>query len=453
MSDTPPMAKVWKVNLVLLLIVLGGAATLWWLDAQEGQRVEADKASKRITHHFSVQESSGPKAVVRVEWQYPSLGKEPQGAGRVTIVPQETAPEGKGAPPGRWRITAPAAMQSNDGAVARLLGILGENYDRKVAESGADPAPYGLQSPAAVLTVHNGAGESLQLSVGQSAPASKKHYLQVGAQGPVVLVPAQAVSGLLQSLNDVREKRLFANPAGRLVQRIHRESPSGQTTLVREADKPWQLLAPLKDLASESRVEAWLNALLQISGSGFAPVSAEGAFKLVTPDWNLVLEGASGEKERVRIQRQEKRLLAWREGEVDALVLDSTQAEELDKSAMELIALRPLPLPQTPAKLQVTHQGKTLTATKEGGQWPKPVWNGVEDILTREAWRGVSPKPHGDAWLTVIVFQDNEQRVIPFWKEGGSVVLAPPNRPLELELTQYQVKAFEETIKALLAEE
>ena len=435
------MAKAWKINLFLLLILLLTAAVLWWLDARDNRQVEADKAARAITSQFSLQESRGAKAVMRIEWQPPG-----QESDSMTIVPSQKVP-------GRWSITAPALMRTNDGAVTQLLGILGEHYDRKVADGGADSVQFGLQKPAAVLTVHNGAGESLQLSVGQSAPASKKQYLQIGAQGPVVLVASQAVSALLKNPAELRDKRLFANSSGEPIQRISRESAGGRTVLAREPEEPWKLLAPLADLASENRVEAWLNALTQASGTSFVPLKVEEVLKAAIPDWLLILENAAGEKETVRIHRQEKRLLAWREGEADALLLENYFLEELDKSAMELVALRPLPPQQIPIKLQVTHQGKTLVTAKKEGQWPKPAWSGVEDILTRDAWRGVEPQPHGEAWLTLTVFQDNEPWVIPFWKEGESVVLAPPNRPLELELTQYQSKAFEDTVKALFAKE
>ncbi|MEO5340350.1 MAG: DUF4340 domain-containing protein [Magnetococcus sp. MYC-9] len=443
MTDTSSVAKGWRVNLSLLLLLIMAVSVLWWLDRRDAQRTQEDKASRAIS-------AIPPQAVVRLQWWRSTheTGKE---SDSVTIVAQTKGQDGR-EPMGRWQIVAPEKKRTHDAAVQRLLEILGESYDRKVADNGADAAQFGLDRPTSVLTVDNGAGATLKLSVGRSAPASKKQYLQIGQDGPVVLISAQVVAGLLQNPLDVRDKRLFTLRSAQELQSVRRESAVGSLQLAREKDKGWRLLAPVTDAASENRVEGWLRQLLQANGSGFSPRTAGEAFKEGKPDWTLVVESGTGNKEEVRFQRQEGRVLAWREGEPDALLLDNV-AEELDKSAMELVALRPLGNRPAPEKLQVTYQGKTLATAKKEGQWPKPVWSGMEEVLIRDAWRGVPSKTHAEPWLTLIAFHGQEQWVIPFWKEGDAVVLAPPDRPLELELTHYQAKAFEDTLKALFAAE
>ncbi len=439
------MAKGWKINLFLLLILIAAAAVLWWLDDRDARRVQGEKAARSVS-------AMVPKSVVRVQFWRPAAEKGKEGT-TVTIQSQESGSDGKGKSNGRWQMVAPDKARTNDAAVDQLLTILGESYDQKVSDTVVNPAQFGLDRPDAVLTVHNKEGQSVQLSLGQIAPASRKRYLQIGVDGPVVLLSSRAIGGLLQNLDALRDKRLFAHSSGQTVQRITRSRPNEQMIVTRGQDKPWQLESPLADMASANRVDGWLGGLLQASGTAFAAVQAEEAFKTSGPDWTVVLENGEVGKETVRIQRQEGKLLAWREGDPDALVLDGYLAEELDKPAMELVALRPLGAHGIPMKLQITHQDKTLTTAKENGQWPKPVWTGIEEILTRDAWRGVKPKPHGEAWLTIIAFQDKEQWVIPFWKEGETMFLAPPNRPVELELTHYQMEAFMDTVKALFPTE
>ncbi|MBF0461367.1 MAG: DUF4340 domain-containing protein [Magnetococcales bacterium] len=445
MSDTSSMAKGWKINLLLLLTLIVVAVVLWWLEYRDARHVQEEKASRAIS-------TMTPKAVTRVQFWRPEAEKGKEGT-TWTILPQGIGPDGRGEPNGHWQITAPEPIRTRDAAVNQLLGVLGESYDQKVADTVADSAQFGLDKPMAVLTVQDGGGHTLQLSVGQSAPASKKQYLQIGVDGPVVLLSAKAVGGLLQNLEDLRDKTLFANQVTPSIQRIIRERPNERMVLERGPDKPWQLVAPMVDLAAENRVEGWLNALMQANGSGFVALKAEEAFQTAKPDWTFVLETEKGGKETVRIQRKEANLLAWREGEPDAMVLDMYLAEELDRAAMELVALRPLGNHDAPVKLQVTHQDKTLTTAKKDGQWPKPVWAGVEEIVTRDAGRAVKPKSHGEAWLTIIAFQEKEQWVIPFWKEGETITLAPPNRPVELELSHYQAEAFMDTVKALFPSE
>lgn len=444
MSDTASLSKGWRVNLFLLLALLFFAAVLWWFDRQDTQRTQAEEASRVISTLL-------PDSVARIEFWRPGLGRE-EGS-RVVMVPLEGGKEGPGGR--RWQMVTPEKVRAHDAPINRLLDLLGKRYERKVAERVEDPAQFGLDKPAATLTVQDGAGVSLQLTLGLSAPASKNRYLQIGVDGPVVLVAPQVVGELLNDTDNLRDKRLFANQMVKSLSRVTRERPNEPPlTLSRTQDKPWQLLSPLADSASENRVGAWLNTLMQVNGNGFVAGKAEVALKERSPDWTLVVEHGEGERETVRIQRGESHLLAWREGEPDALKLDLSLAEELDKPVMELIALQPLAdKSSTMLQLQVTHQGKTLTVAKKDGQWPKPVWTGIEDVLTRDAWRGVTPKPHGDAWLTIIVFQEQAQQVFHCWKEGETIVVAPPNRPLELELTHFQTKAFMDTVKALFPEE
>ncbi|MEO5348555.1 MAG: DUF4340 domain-containing protein [Magnetococcus sp. YQC-3] len=441
MSDAASMTKQWRINLLLLLLLLAVAATLWWLDRQEAQRLQGEKVARTVS-------TIPAKSVVRVQWWRAGTAQSPEPS-NMTLMPQA------GEPTGRWQISTPSVRRTNSQAASRLLEILGESYDRKVTDNVTDPVQFGLDQPAAVLTVHDAEGHALQLTVGRTAPASKKQYLQIGANGPVVLFPAQAVSGLLQNPDELRDKKLFAKQTPQSVQQIVLTRPSGPVTLKRGSgeDKLWRLTTPVEDLASENRMDAWLQTLLHAQGSGFSPLSAAAAFKERPAEWTLLLESGTGEKESVQLQRVDGKLLAWRDGEPDALVLENYLAEELEKPAMELIALQPLGSQGSPMELQVTHQGKTLTSTKKEGKWPKPIWTGIEEVLTRDAWRGVARKPHGEPWLTIMAFQEKSQWVIPFWKEGDSLLLAPPNRPVDLELTHYQAEAFMENVKALFAPE
>ncbi|MBF0400537.1 MAG: DUF4340 domain-containing protein [Magnetococcales bacterium] len=446
MSDTSSLSKGWRVHFFLLTILLVAAAVLWWLDRQESQRVQAEQASRAVT-------AMQPQSVKRIEFWRPAVEKGKEGS-RVVVVAQEGERAGKGGVAGRWQMIEPDKARTHDAPVNRLLELLGARYERKVADSVADPVQFGLDQPAAVLTVQDGSGTSLQLSLGLSAPASKNRYLQIGVEGPVVLLSPQAVSGLLQSPDDLRDKRLFVNPTAQTISRVVRKRADEQMILVREKEKPWQLLAPLEDRAAESRVDGWLNGLMQLNGNGFMAVKAEEAFKDNPPDWSLEIETSEGGRELVRLRRNKGNVLAWRVGEPDALVLDLPLVEALDKPVMELVALQPLVIQDPKSlQLQVTHRGKTLTMAKKEGQWPKPVWSGVEDMLTRDAWRGVPPRSHGEVWLTIIAFQGQGQQVFRCWKEGETMVVAPPDRPVELELTHYQTEAFMDTVKALFPAE
>ncbi|WP_130470598.1 DUF4340 domain-containing protein [Candidatus Magnetaquicoccus inordinatus] len=442
MSESSSMAKGWRIQIALLLLLLSGAALLWWLELRETQRTAEEKSS-RLIGKFA------PNSVKKVQFWRPAREKGKEG-NALTIVRNELPKEAGSLPSSRWQIQLPERVRTSDAAVEQLLAILSESYEQKVTDKVTDPAAFGLDSPVAVLTAYNEAEQAVQISLGMSAPASRKRYIQIGVDGPVVLVPPKLVDGLMQQQDGFRDKHLFARQMASGIEKFTRERPNERLELNKK-DKQWWLLSPIQDMASENRVNHLLETLTQAQGNSFVALPADET-TAVAEDWLLTLH-FSDQQERVRLQRRDNRLLAWRAGEPDAMVLDAHLAEELNKPAMELIALRPLEQGVQIKKLEISHRGKSQNASKQGEEWEKPVWKGIEEVLTRDAWRGVKAKDRGEPWLQIVVRQDERHWQIPFWKEGESLFLAPANRSLQLELTHYQAKSFLDTIKALFPEE
>lgn len=450
MSTSSPIAKGWKTNLLLLLILLLATTSLWWLDQRDTSQEKAEKASKAVSIIL-------PKEVVRIQFH--------DKGGKIVNLERQQNETGLG---NHWRVVslhedeshhAPANIEEkspattitrmNAAAIEQLLEILTTTYDQKVADTTSNPAHFGLEPPVAILTVYDTAGQTVQLSVGNSAPASKKRYLQIGAKGPVVMLVANLVTEMLQKWEDLRDNNLFANMNNRTLKRIVRIRSDERMVLEKDQDNVWKILQPLQDRASTDRIATWSNNLILAKGTGFLAVTAEEAFKENKPEWTFEIENSEGHKEIIRIKREETNLLAWRTAETDALLLNSHLIDNLNKSVMELVALRPLKNTIMPEKLQASYQGKTLTAAKENGNWPTSIWEGIEEILVRDAWRGLKPKQRGEPWLTLTAFQGEQQWLFPLWKENETMVLAAPGRPIDLELTPYQTEAFLDTIKVL----
>ncbi|MBF0186168.1 MAG: DUF4340 domain-containing protein [Magnetococcales bacterium] len=444
MTESSSPLQGWRTQILLLLLLVSGIGLLWWLDQRETQRVSEEK-NARLIGKFT------PKDVKKVQFWRPATEKGKEG-NTLTIARNDSAKELANPQTSRWQIMTPERARTNDQAVDKLLEILSASYDQKVNDSGTDRTAFGLDTPLAVLTVYNEADQSIQISLGLSAPASRKRYVQIGVDGPVVLVPPRSVDGLMQNPEALRDKRLFANPTVAAIQKFSRESPNRRLELNRDKDLHWQMLSPLQDAASDTRVNSWLETLLHAQGSSFVTLQADETSAL-QGDWLLSLHLMQDQQEKVRIQQRDNRLLAWRAGEPDAMVLESHISDELEKPPLELIALRPLPQGVNPNKLEATQHGKSQNGSKQGDEWSKPVWKGVEEILTRDAWRGVPAKERGEPWLQLVAVQEQRQWKIPVWKEGESIILAPPERKLQLELTHFQAKAFVDTVKALFPEE
>ena len=330
-----------------------------------------------------------------------------------------------------------------------LLAVLTKAYDTKVVDTVKDPSRFGLDQPAAVFMVKAKSGKSQTMTLGGTAPASGKRYLLVGKTGPVVMIPEDKISGLLQHHADFRDKNLFSQSQSVQVTSVAITRGGEKLALLQEKEGIWKLVQPLQDQAAPGPVRAWISALRTASGDNFEKNSPEK-----NPDWTLRLEfGTKGNQETVRIWRQPSKLLALRTGEPDALTLPSYLAETLDKPHLELVGLRPLFLADGPETLTVLQGEKKKTAQKKKGNWPAPVWDGIEETLTRNAWHGIKPVQRGAPWLTLIAGQGEKAVRFPFWKSENKVFLAPPGRPVELELTQLQGDALAQSVKALFTQE
>jgi hypothetical protein len=243
---------------ILLLLLSCGIGMLWWLDQRETQR-NSDEKNAKLIGTFT------PGAVKKIEYWRPATERGKEG-NTLTILRADLPKTPVNMYASRWQIVLPEQVRTDDQAVDKLLEILTVSYDQKVTQEVSDRAAFGLESPLAVLTVYNEADQALQISLGLSAPASRKRYVQIGVDGPVVLVPAKSIDGLLQSKEALRDKRLFANQLLPAIQQFSRERPNEHLELAKK-EKQWHLVSPLQDLASEERVSQWLQALVLSKGS------------------------------------------------------------------------------------------------------------------------------------------------------------------------------------------
>lgn len=415
------MSKGWMVNLALLLALLAGVATLWVLDHREQSEQTVERKSREISP-VKADQVTGVHFV--------------DGAGGEINLTKESQ--------GGWAVAPPHAFRLDAKAVERLLAVLDARFERQVAATvaAADAAAFGLAKPEARLTVHGGGGGERTLILGGKAPASGQRYLRLGADGPLVLVPGEQLSGLSQQVDDLRDRRLLHDLTAARLQSVAVVRKGDRLSLSRAAEASWNMTSPLNDRASPSRLPVWLEGLLAGSALEFVePPASPG-----DPDWTLTVTARESGEARISIWRQGDDLLARRPGESDAVRLSGHLAETLDKPALELVDLRPLGDGSPPSRLLV-RQGETIReAVKKEGRWPLPAWDDIEEILTREAWRGTIPVTQAAPWLVVTVGSGADAPEIPLYRRGETLFLAPPGRPVALELTRLQSESVEKSV-------
>ena len=203
--------------------------------------------------------------------------------------------------PDAWTVTAPISAPADKTAVDRLLAAL-----RDLASSAApgalvlparpdDPAayaPYGLDPPAAVLSVREDHAVR-RLLVGRRSPLGDGTYARIDGRPGIARIPDTFLDALPPSADALRDRTLLRGAPGSF-DRIDVRSPSGYLQLSRGPDSLWLVHRPVPSRADSAAVTAFLDSLLSASVlffvqdnvSDFSPFGLDARSALV-----LILNG------------------------------------------------------------------------------------------------------------------------------------------------------------------
>ncbi|MCF8721352.1 DUF4340 domain-containing protein [Nitrospina gracilis] len=158
-----------------------------------------------------------------------------------------------------WQIEEPLQAKASRSAIDQLLYELETaRHSRIVEKDPADLAPFGLDSPPLVITLHLKSGKTLSLELGNASPIGHSHYVKVGDAKAVYLSELDARI-IDKSANDLRDRSLFSFSTAD-VQRFtlrYRE----ETQTVSKEKETWQLSGKVNGLADSDEVLDFLSAL------------------------------------------------------------------------------------------------------------------------------------------------------------------------------------------------
>jgi hypothetical protein len=253
------MKRYW-LTILMALALAGLAAYVYWVELpSERSQTVAETQEKKLLS-FEEREITG--LTVRTE------------GGEVVLTPDE----------GRtWKITAPIQAAADTREVDALLRalVLGK-VTRVVEEKAAALAPFGLETPSAVLGVKAGTRQETLL-LGDSGPISSTLYAMRGSDKKVLLTDLAPKDFLNKTLLTFRKKEVLRLDQAQ-TERLRLTYPNGEIVLYRQdgegdhgtqppasqADKKkWKIRFPIEAEADQIEVRGLLLKLEDLKALGF----------------------------------------------------------------------------------------------------------------------------------------------------------------------------------------
>ncbi|MBF0417360.1 MAG: hypothetical protein HQL86_03820 [Magnetococcales bacterium] len=249
----------------------------------------------------------------------------------------------------------------------------------------------------------------------------------------------------MQKSDVLRDKHLARTKATDLTRIVVKRKTGEVIQIDKTEEDRWDIKIPLEDRADDNRLRSWSFALTSASGIQFRKSTPSGE-----PDWLVSLTPSQGEVEHIPVYKSGEENLAMRPGESDALVLPRYIVEEMDKSALDLVAMRPVASKLEVERVKLAGEGRSVAVEKKEGQWPNADWSNLEEMLTQDALRGVMRR-EGEPWMTITLGEGEKARLYPVYKEEKQIWITPPGRPVSLELTPLQAENLVKAVQVLLA--
>ncbi|MCX6996859.1 MAG: DUF4340 domain-containing protein [Kiritimatiellaeota bacterium] len=229
-----------KTTLVLLLIVLGLGAYVFWVDRRaDTTRMREEQARKALTIE--------PGRITEFTVASSNL--------QVTCVQTN----------GQWRLTRPIAARADAAAVDRLLAGL-ERLSRGEVITPAQRragnltlASYGLEPARIRITLGAGARRQTVL-FGRAAPLGGALYIKDAARAEVIATDASATNLCPASVAALRDHALFKDSA-QTVKRFDLRGGGRFLQLARNDHGDWQFQQPLVARADRAAVQEVLELL------------------------------------------------------------------------------------------------------------------------------------------------------------------------------------------------
>ncbi len=268
-----------------------------------------------------------------------------------------------------WEVTRPVQAPAASFPVGDLLdAVTGLVPQRTVRDTASDLPAYGLDKPAARITLRTQAGRTVTIEIGKPSPVATALYARVVPGSAIYLVDSSIKDALSKSAADLRQRTLadFANAD---VQTVRIESPKGPLAVDRLGPDRWRFGGAHPWPADDFKVSDLFFPLTTSEAKAFhdgVTDPAQYGLDRPTVTMELALKGRPAPL-RVLLTQRGKVEYGMVAGTRNVLELDPSIQAKLSPDPITLVSQRVLPYnAQNLTAVVWRRGGRTLEIRRQG---------------------------------------------------------------------------------------
>jgi hypothetical protein len=275
-----------------------------------------------------------------------------------------------------WQLVEPVKARGSRPAVDELLAnVLTARIDREIDPNPKSPGDFGLDKPAADVTLTLNDGKTLGLQLGAKNPTGVWVYARERGKPAVFVLGESVLRDATRPVADFRDRTILAFDA-KDVSGFEIVLPEG-TIAVEGAPREWRITRPVALRADNETVSEFFDKLTGQKVREFIAEAspARDAYGLERPVRLTIHTGR--DKDRVsrtlllgKIDAARKGVYAMREGEPSVLLVPEEVWNQVPKNVGVLRNKSVVEVDRSKlAKLEIDSPKGAVTVARENGQW------------------------------------------------------------------------------------
>ncbi len=193
-----------------------------------------------------------------------------------------------------WRLREPIDYPADASMVdSTLSSLAGLSADRRLPAGELDLVEFGLEAPAAEVSLLLGDGAGVSFAVGGEMPLGSKRPIRLADSDEIAIAPGWFMTDLEREVDDWRSREV-TDLSGDQVASIEIEADADTIRAARIGDG-WRLLSPMEDIGDRDHLEALVSDLGSLRIEEFLDGGIDpGALGLDAPEYSVMVVRSDG---------------------------------------------------------------------------------------------------------------------------------------------------------------